>query len=181
MTVWRTDMKLIQRGLLVLVMSLSALVMTACQQDASISGAEQKIATVDAVNILSSYVRAVPPGQMNSAAFMQIENGSGQAHQLAAANSEVAEVVELHTHTNVGGVMQMRQVPHIAIPPKETVVLEPGGLHVMLIGLKQNLVAGERIEVELVYGDGSRETIVMPIAEVAGGMMHKGMDHSKHH
>lgn len=176
-------MRLIQHGLMIVVMGLSALGMVACEKDASTPSAESKVATVDAVNILSSYVRAVPPGQMNSAAFMQIENGSEQSRQLAAANSEVAETVELHTHTNVDGVMQMRQVPHIAIPPKETVVLEPGGLHVMLIGLKQNLVAGERIEVELVYGDGSRETIVMPIKEVMGGMMHKGhkgMDHSNH-
>lgn len=180
-------MRRMQRGLLIVVMVLSALGMVACEKDASTPSAENeykhKVATVDAVNILSSYVRAVPPGQMNSAAFMQIENGSGQARQLVAAGSAVAETVELHTHTNADGVMQMRQVPHIAIPPRETVVLEPGGLHVMLIGLKQNLVAGERIEVELVYGDGSRETIVMPIREVMGGMMHqghKGMDHSKH-
>lgn len=178
-------MKRIPRGLLIVVMGLSALGMVACEKDASTPSAENenKVATVDAVNILSAYVRAVPPGQMNSAAFMQIENGSGQARQLVAASSTVVETVELHTHTNADGVMQMRQVPHIDVPANDTVVLEPGGLHVMLIGLKQNLVAGERIKVELVYGDGSRETIVMPIREVMGGMMlqgHKGMDHSKH-
>ena len=91
----------------------------------------------------------------------------------------MAATVELHTHTNNNGVMEMRQVPQIDIPANGKTELKPGGLHIMLIGLKQNLKAGENANVTLQFEDGSSSTITAPIQAVTppAGM---GMGHTAH-
>ena len=128
------------------------------------------------------YVRAMPPGQPNTAAFMQIENRGEQGRAVVEARSDVSEVVELHTHSHVDGMMQMRRIERIELPAGEMVELQPGGLHVMLIGLLQPLAAGERVALELVLDDGSGIEVdaevreVMPHPHRHGGM--HGMQHS---
>ena len=119
------------------------------------------------VKVENPYVRAVPPGQPNSAAFMTLVNSSAKAHSIKSATSPVAETVELHTHTNNNGVMEMRQVPQMDIPANGKTELKPGGLHIMLLGLKQTLKAGEKASVTLQFEDGSKTTVNALIEEVA--------------
>ncbi|MCW8847258.1 MAG: copper chaperone PCu(A)C, partial [Sedimenticola sp.] len=111
-------------------------------------GAAEKVMVSDA------YVRAVPPGQPNSASFMVLSNHSAEDLVLVGAESDVAKAVELHSHTMKDGMMRMRQVEKIDLPAGETVQLQPGGLHVMVIGLQQKLVPGEKIDMALVFSDG---------------------------
>ena len=129
----------------------------------------------DEVAIEGSYVRAVPPGQPNSAAFMQIDNRGSAAHALVGGSSPAAKVVELHTHTMEGGMMRMRQVEKIDVPAGGSVSLQPGGFHVMLIGLKQKLVPGTEIPLTLKYEDGSEVTVSAPVKKLE--MKMKPMDH----
>lgn len=126
----------------------------------------------DVVKAENPFIRAVPPGQANSAAFLTLTNGSSVPHSLKSATSPVANTVELHTHTNNNGVMEMRQVPQIDVPAKGQVTLAPGGLHIMLIGLKQDLKPGETASVTLNFEDGSTVVVDAPIKEVTppGGM-----------
>jgi copper(I)-binding protein len=131
--------------------------------------------TIDEVVIDGAYVRGVPPGQPNSAAFMKIVNKGSAGHALVSGSSPVAEVVELHTHTMEGGMMRMRQVDKIDLPAGETVSLQPGGLHVMLIGLKQKLVPGEEVELRLKFDDSSEVTLKAPVRKLQ--MKMKPMDH----
>ena len=88
---------------------------------------------------------------------------------LVAARSPVSEVVELHTHREENGVMRMRQVEKIELPAGETITLKPGGLHVMLIGLKQPLELDTEIPVSLVFADGSEKSVMMPVVNVMRG------------
>jgi copper(I)-binding protein len=118
------------------------------------------------VAIGDPYVRAVPPGQANSAVFMSLENRSDQDQALVAAESDVSEIVELHTHIEEGGMMRMRQIEKIDVPAGETVILQPGGLHVMLIGLKQALEPGQTIDLTLVFEDGSRMPVQAPVRRI---------------
>ena len=129
------------------------------------------------VNIDDAYVRAVPPGQPNLAAFMKVENKGSADHALVGGSSPAAEVVELHTHTMEGGMMRMRQVERIDLPAGESVALQPGGLHVMLIGLKQKLIPEETIPLTLQFGDGSEVTLDVPVHKLQ--MKMKPMDHSQ--
>lgn len=112
------------------------------------------------------YARAVPPGQPNSAVFMSLENTSAEDRALVAAGSPAADVVELHTHINDNGVLKMRKIDRIDIPAGQTVTLEPGGLHVMLIGLKEPLEPGATVHLTLSFDDGSEAHVMAPTREV---------------
>ena len=112
-------------------------------------------------------VRAVPPGQPNSAAFMSLRNTSTEERALVGAESPAAEVVELHTHVEEGGMMRMRRIERIDLPAGERVTLQPGGLHVMLIGLQSELAPGQTVELTLIQDDGERLTIQAPVRPIA--------------
>jgi len=141
---------------------------------AAFSGSVLAEAASDQVAVSEAYVRAVPPGQPNSAAFMEITNGSGVDHALVGGSSPAAEVLELHTHTLEDGMMRMRQVEKIDLPAGQSVKLQPGGLHVMLIGLKQNLVPDEHVPITLKYDDGSEVTLEAPVRKLQMQMKMQG-------
>lgn len=140
-------------------------------------GAVLAQSATDEVTVSGAYIRAVPPGQPNSASFMQVSNAGSVQHALVGGSSPAAEVVELHTHTMEGGMMRMRQVDKIEVPAGGSVSLQPGGLHVMLIGLKQQLMPGQDIPLTLQFEDGSEVTLQAPVQKLQ--MKMKPMDHSK--
>lgn len=105
---------------------------------------------------------------------MTLVNTSDVDHSVKSAASPVAATVELHTHTNNNGVMEMRQVPQIDIPAKSRVELKPGGLHIMLIGLTRELNVGENAQITLTFEDGSTKTVIASIRitpAMGGGSM----------
>ena len=83
------------------------------------------------------YVRKPIPGQSMSAAFMTIRNTGAESFILTSANLEGAGSVEIHTHTHDNGVMRMRQLHELTIKAGGEVTLKPGGLHLMLFGIKK--------------------------------------------
>jgi copper(I)-binding protein len=98
----------------------------------------------------------------NGASYMMIQN-SGAADKLLKAESDAAETVELHTVTNEGGMMQMRPVPSIDVPANGSVELKPGGFHVMLIGLKQELKPGETVTIKLTFEKAGVVQVQAPV------------------
>ena len=115
--------------------------------------------------------RAVPEGQKNSAAFMTLSNSGSGDHAVVAAQSPVANIVELHTHIDEGGMMKMRRIDKIEVGAGSDTILQPGGLHVMLIGLKQQLNDGDDVPVTLEFEDGSRLELVVPAKKMQMKMM----------
>lgn len=140
-------------------------------------GVVQTTGVSDTISVTDPYARAVPPGQPNSAIFMGLDNGTAQAHALVDAESSVAAVVELHSHTMEDGMMKMRRIERIDIPAAQTVSLEPGGLHLMLIGLKKQLVPDEQVDLTLIFEDGSRTQVIAPVRKVGTGMSEHGKEH----
>jgi len=128
------------------------------------------------VNVDNAYARAVAPGQQNSAAFLTLKNMSAENVALVSAESSVASTVELHSHAHgEDGVMRMRRIPQISMFGKEMVELKPGGFHIMLIGLKQNLKVGEQIDLKLNFSDDSSQELSIPVKQVMAAM---GKKHS---
>ena len=127
------------------------------------------------VTVEEAYVRAVPPGQPNSASFMVLTNKSSQDHALVSAESPISNVVELHTHVHDKGMMRMRRIEQIVIPAGKSVKLQPGGHHVMLIGLKQMPKPGDNADLTLVFEDGSKITVSAPVRKLQMKMMKGGM------
>jgi periplasmic copper chaperone A len=86
----------------------------------------------------------------NSAVYFIIENPTTQGDTLLTAESEIAEHVELHmTSMDAEGNMRMQQQENVPVGASSRVEFQPGGLHVMLIQLRQDLTAGESIPVTL--------------------------------
>lgn len=140
-----------------------------------VSAAAQADVATDVV-IEQPFARAAIQQQRNSAAFMTISN-PGADTQIVSASSPVADIVELHTHINDNGVMRMRKIERIDLPSKQTVMLKPGGLHVMLLGLKRDLSIGEQIDVTLTFSDGSQKALQVPVQKV----MRPAMKHMPGH
>jgi periplasmic copper chaperone A len=103
-------------------------------------------ANVQAVDV---WTRAAATG--NSAAYMVLRNGGDAVDRLLKVESDVADAVELHKSTMDGSIMKMSPVENIEIPAKGQAKLEPGGLHVMLIGLKRELKPDEKIKLKLQF------------------------------
>ena len=87
----------------------------------------------------------------NGAGYMAIANTGSSADRLTAAESPVAVTVTLHQTQTVGGVTSMRPVDGIPIRAGQTVVLAPGGFHLMLEGLRRPLKVGDHVPVALTF------------------------------
>ena len=129
-------------------------------------------AQVGDISVSDPYAQAVPPGQPNSAVFMTLVNNSKENRALVAAETPSAGVVELHTHVHEDGMMKMRKIDKIDIPAGQTVTLKPGGLHVMLIGLKEKLEPGKEVHMNLIFDKGGKEHIMAPVRAIAPPMAH---------
>lgn len=105
-------------------------------------------------------------GGTNGVIYVTIENNSDVDDVLLSATTDVAGTAELHNVTMVEGVMQMRQVDGgIEVPAGETVVLEPGGLHVMLIGLTRSLEEGDTFDVDFEFEEAGEMTVEVEVRE----------------
>jgi periplasmic copper chaperone A len=101
------------------------------------------------------------------AAFMIVKNSGAAADALVAAESPVAARAELHTHIKDGDVMRMRQVSSIDVPAGGTVSLQPGGLHIMLIDLKEPLRQGETFPLTLTFAKAGTVAVYVPVKSPA--------------
>lgn len=130
----------------------------------------------DAITVVDPYVRQAPPGAMTTGAFMVLKNAGAKDVKLVKADNPASKVTELHTHINEGGVMKMRPVKDIEVKAKGEAVLQPGGLHVMLIDLKAPLKEGDMIPLTLTFDDGSSKKVDAKVQKpMAGGMPMGGM------
>jgi periplasmic copper chaperone A len=113
----------------------------------------------DVITINNPYVRAVPPGQSNSAAYMVLTNKSAAPHRLVAVTSPMVDHIQIHMTSNNNGVMQMREVGAVDIAAHQSQSFEPGSLHIMLLGLKQPLQPGIEVPLTLIFEDNSSESV----------------------
>jgi copper(I)-binding protein len=107
------------------------------------------------IEVSDAYVRGLPPGQPNTAAFMTVLNDTTDDMTLVGVNTKVAATAEMHRHSHANGVMQMRQVNAIDIKSGEKFEFSPGGYHIMLIGLYKPLRHGDSVELELNFASGA--------------------------
>jgi copper(I)-binding protein len=112
------------------------------------------LAAADPPAITLAWARATAPTAQAAGLFCTITGGS-TADVLMAGSCANATAVELHTvSADASGVRRMHQVPAIDIPAGVPVVLRPGSLHIMLLGLKAPLAIGDRVAFTLRFRDG---------------------------
>ena len=102
-----------------------------------------------AITVIDGYIREMPPGQDITAAFMTLKNSTLGLCRLTMASSVIAEKTEIHGHFYKDGMMSMRPVDGLDIPPKKSISLKPGGYHLMLFGLKEELKKNAQHEITL--------------------------------
>lgn len=107
------------------------------------------------LTVTDAWVRAVP-GAAVAAAYMTLHNGGPRAVRVTGVRSALAGHAMLHESQLVGGVSTMRPHEPLTISPGASLVLKPGGLHVMLQDLAHPLAADEQVPLELLLAGGSR-------------------------
>ena len=113
--------------------------------------------------VTDAWVRGTVAGQKATGLFGQITSAAGG--KLVAASSPVAGVTEMHEMAMDGNVMKMRAVPALELPAGKAVELKPGGYHLMLMDLKQELKPGDTVPVTLVVEGvgGKRENVEVKV------------------
>lgn len=117
------------------------------------------------VSVTAPWVRATVPAQKSTGAYMHLLSPGGT--RLVGVSSPIAATVELHQMDMTGEMMKMRQVDGIDLPAGKGVNLASGGYHIMLVGLKRQLKAGDAVEITLLMQgkDNKREqmTVKVPV------------------
>jgi len=131
--------------------------------------------TLGPLRIEAPWTRAALEGRQG-AGFLTILNTGAAADRLVSASSPVAGRMELHTHIRDGDVMRMRPVEDIPVPAGGSVTLQPGGLHLMFMGLTRNVTAGETIPVTLRFAEAGEVTVQLRV-EAAGARGPGGHGH----
>ena len=132
--------------------------------------------SVEELQFTDPWIRGSVPGQKNGAGYLVIENAASQPTALISAQSDRADRIELHTIVREDGVAKMREVQQIDIPASGSVTLQPGGYHVMFIGLTQPFKEGEVITVELDLAGGEKANVDFTVKSP----MHMGGQQMKH-
>jgi len=116
----------------------------------SVAGAQDyKLGTLE---IGHPWARATPPTAPAGGGYLTVTNKGTTEDRLISVKSPAAGAVQVHEMKMEGNIMRMREVEGgLAIPPGATVALAPGGLHLMMMGLKEPLKQGERVPVTLVF------------------------------
>ena len=105
--------------------------------------------TPGGISIVGPWSFELPPVAPNGAAYFRVENRGQTSDRLVSAHSPIADHAEIHAHEMDGGMMKMHRAHSVEVPAQGEVTFKPGGLHVMLLGLKKPLVAGERFPLAL--------------------------------
>jgi periplasmic copper chaperone A len=96
------------------------------------------------LEIVHPWSRAMPMGARVGAGYVLIKNNGTEADRLVAVSSEICEKAELHTSVVKDNVATMHALPDgVVIPAQAAAEFEPGGMHIMLVGLKKPLKEGE--------------------------------------
>jgi len=115
------------------------------------------------------WARATPGGAKTAAVYMTLSNKGGGDDRLVAVTTPAAGAAEVHTMTTENGVMRMRPAGPLDVKAGGSVVLKPGGLHVMLMDLKAPLVAGQRFPLSLTFEKAGKIDVTATV-EKAGAM-----------
>jgi len=134
------------------------------------------------IQIGDPWVQAAPPSVKVLAAYLEIKNDGKKQRVLTGVSSPTFAQIGIHQTVMHGNMAHMEHLKELAIPPNASVVLQPGGLHLMLMDAKKLLNTGDSVPMTLTFKDGEKIAVK---ATVRSGQMedmgdHQHMDHSEH-
>lgn len=100
----------------------------------------------------NAWIRASAPGARNGAGYMVIRNRNTEPKRLVRVESNnLAVRIELHGQTMVDGLTRMEELQYIEVPPRGEVILEPGGYHLMFVGITEEFHEGDIHRLTLLF------------------------------
>lgn len=124
--------------------------------------------TVGALEITGAFTRATLPNAPVGGGFFTIHNSGSEDDRLVSASTPIAKATQIHEMAMEGDVMKMQELDDgLVIPAGETVVLEPGGMHLMMMGLTGAIKEGESVPVTLTFEKAGEVTLDLAAAGTA--------------
>ena len=170
------------------IVAVGALALTGCTVVANEPGMEPSTTAAasvagDAVVVHDAWIKAVESGM--TGAFGELENTGTSDVTVVSVATEISHMVELHeTVETETGEMKMRQVEGgFDIAAGDSLLLEPGANHIMLMGIESPLVAGDVVTFTVTFSDDSTLEFDAPVKDYTGAnetyddLDHEGMDH----
>lgn len=151
----------------------AGLTLTACgaSDDNAATASAQSACEGDGVTVNEAWARSSRAGQPTSAAYMSLCSAEGDT--LVSASFSGANATELHvTVTGEDGTASMSQTPEITLPAGELVALEPGGAHIMMIGLDAALAPGDAAAITLEFEKAGAVEIDLDVRDAMGAGHH---------
>jgi copper(I)-binding protein len=157
---------------LLLFFSLTA---TQCSAAPTTSGGN----TVPAIIVTEPQARASIP---NGAVYMTLTNTGTSDDTLLKLETDAAQAAELHeTQIDEQGVMRMRPIDRLPLPAGESISLEVGGKHIMLIDLKEGLAVGDHLSLTLTFEKAGTQVVEIPLQESLTGRGEAAEGDHTHH
>lgn len=131
-----------------------------------------------AFTVSDAWVRALPPGQANTAAYLTISNPGKDLITIVGASTELAGKVEFHTTREVEGYQRMVQLEQLELAPGQVLALAPGGTHLMLLGLDHMPAPGDKVHLCLQLATGDAVCTAADVRKSAAA--ESSHDHHQH-
>lgn len=124
-------------------------------------------AVTEPLQITQGWIRRVPPVAHTTAAYLVLHNRSQEDLTLTAIASPVAENTEMHATLIENGMMKMRKQEQLTLPGQGQLTFSPGGMHIMLTGLKHPLQDNEKVALTFYFKNAGPLTFELPVTDGA--------------
>src|ERR1043165_3038985 len=122
-----------------------------------LTSAQAQDVNAGSLKISAPWARATPKGVSVGAGYLTITNSGNAPDRLIGGSTDISEDFEVHEMSMNNGIMKMRAMPTgIEIKPGQTVTFNPGGYHIMFVGLKKQLTQGERFKATLEFAKAGK-------------------------
>jgi copper(I)-binding protein/cytochrome oxidase Cu insertion factor (SCO1/SenC/PrrC family) len=123
--------------------------------------------TGDVVAIANAWIRESDPGATANAGYMTLVNIGSEAVTLVGVESAAFEKIEMHEMVTVNDLPRMHEVTPQPVPPGGQAQFSPGGKHMMMMGPRQPLTAGQQVDMTLIFDSGKAQSVSARVAERA--------------
>jgi len=135
-------------------------------------------ADTGALTFEGAWVRALPPGQPNTAAYLTVTNTGTEGVTIVGGTADIAGSVEIHTTREVDGYQRMEQLSEVALAPGQSRSFSPGGMHLMLLELRKMPAPGDRVQLCFTLAAGEAVCTNAEVRKSAGSQ--QSHEHHQH-
>lgn len=159
------------------VLAMISLVATVAAESTSTQADKLPAASA---SIENAWVRAMPPSQANTAAYLTLKNTGQSPLRVVGAHAHSEAIVEIHSSGIVDGMMTMQAVEVIDLAAGKSVEFAPGGMHLMIMGLEKMPASGEQVKLCLEFESASPLCADVTVRKVAPAA-DDAVSHQHHH